>query len=465
MHTIPAAPAEELSGELVRLRAALVEERVASVRALARATRLSQLVNALGQVVEVAEVFDRAVCEVAELFGADIAAVFNGDGRLVASWGLGDTPDANRTPVRGARLPSTESPVVAGPVADFEVPGWLAAYQPRHLTCGLLTVRDESPGHLLLARRADIAFDNADLQELAAVVSRISLAVDNGRLHRRTQEQLRRSQQLHEVTADLARIEDVGEAAQRLAEAVVTHVPVTGAAVHQGGTPVGRAGTTVYLDRLVLGLGGDAGSFGTLVIAGAPAAGTLGRTFLEHLAEVGGLALEKALLFQQMREQAETDALTGLPNRSLFLQRLTTAVHRRRSGGRALSVLFADLDGFKSVNDTHGHEAGDLLLTQVAGRLLGAVGDAGTCARLGGDEFVVLCEGGDAQAVADRVREVLDEPFVLDMPDGPLRVRVGGSVGVGTAAPGECDADVLLRDADAAMYTTKQARKAAAAIV
>ncbi|MEV6345679.1 GGDEF domain-containing protein [Actinoplanes sp. NPDC051851] len=443
--------------EVQRLRAELIEERVASVRALARATRLSQLITALGQVVDLTEVFDRAVCEVTELFGADIAVLFTptADGfRPAASWGLGTALSGDLPLLDCTRRPTRESPVVAGPVADFDVPEWLRAYGPVHITWGLFSVRDEPPGYLVLVRRADTPFENADVHELAAVASRIALAVDNGRLYRRTQEQLQRSRQLHEVTADLARSVDVGAAAQRLAEALVEHVPVASAGVHLGGGVAGSAGEAGG-DELTLSLGGDGSSIGTVVVTGAPAQGSLAHDFLEHVAEVGGLALERAQLFEHIRRQAETDALTGLPNRALFMGRLAAAMERCRAEESDLAVLFMDLDGFKAVNDTHGHEAGDLLLIEVARRLTGAVGEAGTCARLGGDEFVVLLERGDAVAVADGIRRVMDEPFVV----GGLRLRAGGSVGIGTAATSGYDAEALLRDADTAMYAAKQARR------
>jgi diguanylate cyclase (GGDEF)-like protein len=424
----------DLAGEVVRLRTSLVEERAASVRALARATRLSQLVTALGQVVDVSEVFERAVCEVTELFGADIAAVFtpadgspadgfpadgfpledDGQWRLIASWGLGDDPPGVCAPLGSANRPTPASPVVAGAATGFDIPDWLRAYDPVHLTWGLLTVRGEQPGYLLLVRRADQPFDNADVHELAAVVSRIALAVDNGRLYQRTQEQLRHSQLLHEVTAALSRCPDPDAVAARLAEAVVS----------------------------------------------APAAGSGAQDFLQHLTEVGGLAMDRARMVERLRRQAETDALTGLPNRALFRQRLGAAVDRCRVSGTALTVLFIDLDGFKAVNDTHGHEAGDRLLVEVAGRLTTALGagPGGFCARLGGDEFVVLLEGdGDPEPF----RHVMDEPFTLATPTGPVRLRAGGSMGAGTAATSGYDADALLRDADAAMYAAKRARATA----
>lgn len=454
MLVLPQADADELAGEVVRLRTALVEERVASVRALARATRLSQLVTALGQVVDVSEVFDRAVCEVAELFGADIAVVCApepADGerwRMIASWGLGLGGAEVCAPLRGGQWPTQASPVVAGAAADFEIPGWLAAYAPKHLTWGLLSVRDDQPGYLLLVRRADLAFDNADVQELTAVMSRIALAVDNGRLYQRTQEQLRHSQLLHEVTADLARCLEADAVAERLVAAVVAHVPVASARVSR--TAEGFESGF----ELALRLGGEQSRVGTLVVTGAPAPGSGARNFLQHLAEVGGLAMEKALLFEWIRGQAETDALTGLPNRVLFRRRLVAAVERCRDAGTDLSVLFIDLDGFKAVNDVHGHEIGDRLLKQVAARLSAAIGDGDSCARLGGDEFVVITEGGNG--LAGRLQEVMDEPFVVES----IRLRVGGSVGVGTAAASGYDADVLLRDADAAMYRAKRARKA-----
>jgi diguanylate cyclase (GGDEF)-like protein len=158
----------------------------------------------------------------------------------------------------------------------------------------------------------------------------------------------------------------------------------------------------------------------------------------------------------KLAHQAMHDALTGLPNRHLFVDRLEHTIERaRRSGGARPAVMFLDLDRFKLVNDTLGHQAGDALLVEVARRLREVMRASDTLARLGGDEFVVLCEAAGEQGlaqVAARVRAVFEEPFVIDGKEAD----VGVSIGVAAVADGETTADTLLSEADAAMYFAKQ---------
>jgi diguanylate cyclase (GGDEF)-like protein len=150
------------------------------------------------------------------------------------------------------------------------------------------------------------------------------------------------------------------------------------------------------------------------------------------------------------------DALTGLPNRVLFLERLTHAIDRGARSERVSAVLFADLDGFKAVNDRHGHLVGDELLVQVARRLEAVVRPADTLARISGDEFVVLCEDLDMAAEADdiasRLVAAMDEPFLLSCGS----VSVGVSVGVAESLPGHAPSVHLLERADRAMYRAKR---------
>ena len=150
------------------------------------------------------------------------------------------------------------------------------------------------------------------------------------------------------------------------------------------------------------------------------------------------------------------DALTGLPNRVLFLERLTHAIERGSRSAQVAAVLFADLDGFKAVNDRHGHQVGDELLVHVARRFEGVVRPADTLARISGDEFVVLCEDLDDSAEADdiavRLVAAMDEPFQLSC--GP--VRIGVSVGVAESLPGHAPTVHLLERADRAMYRAKR---------
>lgn len=162
-------------------------------------------------------------------------------------------------------------------------------------------------------------------------------------------------------------------------------------------------------------------------------------------------------LAEQLMALAYTDTLTGLPNRAAFADRLRGAVARAGRLDTLVAVLFVDLDGFKSVNDSFGHDAGDELLQQAAGRMLGIRRRSEVLGRFGGDEFVLLLEDvhdpGEAEAVAERVRLAFDEPFVLR--EGV--VRCGASVGVAVSHGTDVEAPVLLRRADAAMYREKHA--------
>ena len=155
--------------------------------------------------------------------------------------------------------------------------------------------------------------------------------------------------------------------------------------------------------------------------------------------------------------QALHDPLTGLPNRLLFVDRLEQALRRVQRQDSRLAVLFLDLDRFKLVNDTHGHAAGDLVLTTTTRRLQQVLRPGDTVARLGGDEFTVLCEdiepGASILAIADRALASLAAPIALD--DG-RQAHVTASIGVAVVGPGELSAEAILADADSAMYRAKE---------
>jgi diguanylate cyclase (GGDEF)-like protein/PAS domain S-box-containing protein len=166
----------------------------------------------------------------------------------------------------------------------------------------------------------------------------------------------------------------------------------------------------------------------------------------------------------RMREQAERleqmayhDALTKLPNRVLLADRLQQALAQGRRTGRLLAVCYMDLDHFKPVNDTYGHEAGDRLLVEMARRLTAALRADDTVARLGGDEFVVLLPGlqsmGECEMLVDRLLGCLSAPFAIG--DG-VQVTLTGSIGVRVVAPAGGEPEALLRDADQALYAAKE---------
>ena len=154
--------------------------------------------------------------------------------------------------------------------------------------------------------------------------------------------------------------------------------------------------------------------------------------------------------------QATHDQLTGLVNRQELTARLEHALAAARAGAPPPAVLFLDLDGFKPVNDTHGHAAGDAVLVEAARRLTGTVRDGDIVGRLGGDEFVVVCTDGiggdDLTALAGRVGTAVAAP----QPWQGVWLQVAASVGLAAADAGTPDADALLRAADAAMYDAKR---------
>jgi diguanylate cyclase (GGDEF)-like protein len=165
---------------------------------------------------------------------------------------------------------------------------------------------------------------------------------------------------------------------------------------------------------------------------------------------------ERNRLEAALRHQAFHDELTGLANRALLADRIDHAIHRLRRTRHLAAVLVLDLDRFKTVNDSLGHNAGDALLREIAARIKRALREADTPARIGGDEFAVLLEDldsvDDARTTAQRVLDALDEPFVVSGKEIFARASIGISI---VDMHGD-SADELLRNADAAMYRAKE---------
>jgi diguanylate cyclase (GGDEF)-like protein len=174
----------------------------------------------------------------------------------------------------------------------------------------------------------------------------------------------------------------------------------------------------------------------------------------EAIRTLGEGLRERESLTDQLRHMAFYDPLTGLPNRTLFSERLTASVGTKTKGG-LLATLMIDLDDFKVINDTHGHEVGDALLVAVGERLQRAVRDGDTVARLGGDEFVIaLPDCADrlvAIQVGRRILKMIAEPFEID----GLVLEVAASVGIAMADESDDSASELVRKADVAMYVAK----------
>ena len=166
-------------------------------------------------------------------------------------------------------------------------------------------------------------------------------------------------------------------------------------------------------------------------------------------------------LEQKLREQAEHDVLTGLPNRRLFEDRLTQAVFLAGRNRSCLVLMLVDLDHFKAVNDTMGHDAGDAVLREAALRLMTCVRRSDTVARLGGDEFTIILHEvphpNMAEVVANKILEQLVRPFY---PNGQP-THISASIGIAVFPGDGQDMSTLLKNADLAMYRSKQAGRSA----
>ena len=168
---------------------------------------------------------------------------------------------------------------------------------------------------------------------------------------------------------------------------------------------------------------------------------------------------EHKLAEERMQRIAHRDSLTDLPNRLLFNDRLAQSIRLARRDGRKFALLFLDLDKFKQVNDTLGHDAGDELLQQVAARIRRELRDSDTVARVGGDEFTVILPDvagpEDAEIVARKIVAALSAPIRLEHKG--RSVEIGSSIGIALYPSDAADADALVSAADAAMYEAKQA--------
>jgi diguanylate cyclase (GGDEF)-like protein len=211
----------------------------------------------------------------------------------------------------------------------------------------------------------------------------------------------------------------------------------------------------------------NSSDWGMLAIVGRiEAQVSTGREMMNQWTALLTIALDHEALLESLREREEQlrraalyDSLTGLPNRTLLLERLKSSMVRGRQHDYRYAVLLLDLDGFKVVNDSMGHLAGDRLLVQVAARISTCLRDTDIAARFGGDEFAILIDDLDEERssvmVAERIRDALRAPFRL----GDEQVVISASVGIAPSAGSYENAEDIIRDADTAMYSAKVREK------
>jgi diguanylate cyclase (GGDEF)-like protein len=183
--------------------------------------------------------------------------------------------------------------------------------------------------------------------------------------------------------------------------------------------------------------------------------GELARGFDEMQKRIRSAMAELDASRNRLAHMARHDTLTGLPNRSVFVDRLEHAILATRRNGGCLAVLFVDLDRFKLINDTHGHAVGDQALMRTAEELRSAVREVDTVARWGGDEFVILLESMDEEHEVRRVAEALLERFAHPLAVGGVELDLGVSIGISMYPRDAFEAAELIQRADEAMYLAK----------
>jgi diguanylate cyclase (GGDEF)-like protein/PAS domain S-box-containing protein len=213
------------------------------------------------------------------------------------------------------------------------------------------------------------------------------------------------------------------------------------------------------MDWLGVPLNGQKGVIGALVVqsySGEVRYTEQDKALLQFVSTQVAAAIERKQTETWLQYIARHDQLTALPNRELFHDRLRTALAKARRDRQRLAVLYIDLDRFKPVNDSHGHDVGDLLLCEVAARISHCVRESDTVGRVGGDEFVVLLNGTglpeDATAVAGKIRAALDQPLEL----AGHRLHVSASIGIAVHPEHGHEDKQLMRHADDAMYIAKR---------
>jgi diguanylate cyclase (GGDEF)-like protein len=257
-----------------------------------------------------------------------------------------------------------------------------------------------------------------------------------------------------------AHVAVVERAAFDFAVWLTTHFLLACAAVElwrQAARPFREAGTTRRvagrLPYLGIGLG-----YGLLAAAAVREDGVFpwGGLILGAATITGSVVLRQLVVQKEITEAAETDPLTGLANRARLQYELSRALRRAARGGGGVAVLLVDLNGFKQINDTRGHQVGDRLLVAVATAMRDAVRESDLVSRLGGDEFAVLVypvtDPATVGTVAEKVNQAIAGPFVV----AGQPMNASASIGVAAGEPGELSPDALLHRADMAMYDVKR---------
>jgi diguanylate cyclase (GGDEF)-like protein len=486
------------SDDASRLTVQLLEATTAASNAYRDTGRLIRLLTVLSSPSAPDELLDQALAVLSDAFNADPVCIVSvvGDRLLVTtSTGLPEDDPSFRDgwaigPLAAEAIATGSAAATQLDESDDNVPAALSGLGLRSAAFVPMSASSEKSDELLvLYRSSGELFGGTDLHVLSSVAQRLRITADD-RERAVAIERLAQSGHLLAPHLDSTSLLDAAaELVQRLTTAddawiVGVSDGVAYAQAHHGNAPNDAAPVTELpvadLNAWSTVVGGDAwvttitspssplprsvvcvpvmrdGVPIALIYATRDRARPFGAEVIEIatiFASYLATSLENAGLYHELRRRATRDPLTGLANRELAVQRLD---HVLRSGSAPFTgLLFCDLDGFKSVNDRLGHEAGDGLLRQVAARLQKALRSKDLLARFGGDEFVVVLGEietlDDVNEVGYRLVQALLEPFELN----DERVTISASIGGVLGAHGATTAGTMMRDADAAMYVAK----------
>jgi diguanylate cyclase (GGDEF)-like protein/PAS domain S-box-containing protein len=381
---------------------------------------------------------------------------------VLPSWTIALLEEAAATPQRRVELP-------AGAHGDLELPP-----SATHVNVFALTAREGRRGLLVAAGWAP--FSPILIDALAALCASVSLALESaalaGTAYRRANEA--RFASLIQNASDLITVVDRAGIVSYQSPSVERILGL--AALEVAGTPF--ANLLVPSDRARIGRllgtmqagGAQSLSFectlihsdGRMVKAEVVATDLTGDEHVRGIVLNGRDASERAVYEQRLTHQAFHDAITGLPNRTLFTDRVEHALAFAAREHNRTAVIFLDLDDFKTINDSLGHAVGDEVLKRVAWLLLDAVQKTDTVARFGGDEFAILLEDADPLVAADLAQRLV-RGFQIPLSVGETTMLVSPSIGIAVSGDGgereQIDAGTLIRNADAAMYMCKREGK------
>ncbi|HEY9484329.1 MAG TPA: EAL domain-containing protein [Micromonosporaceae bacterium] len=486
------------SDDVSRLTVQLIEATTAASNAYRDTGRLIRLLTVLSSPSAPDELLDQALAVLSDAFNADPVCIVSvvGDRLLVTTaTGLPEDDPSFRDgwpigPLAAEAIATGNAAATQLDETDDNLPAALAGLDLRSAAYVPMSTSPENPDEfLVLYRSSDELFSGTDLHVLSSVAHRLRIAADD-RERAVAIERLAQSGHLLAPHLDSESLLDAAaELVQRLTTAddawiVGVSDGVAYAQAHHGNAPNDAAPVTELpvadLSAWSTVVGGEAWVT-TVTSSSSPlprsvacvpvmrdgvpiallyATRDRARPFGAEVIEIATIfasylatALENAGLYHELRRRATRDPLTGLANRELAVQRLDHVL--KRGSAPFIGLLFCDLDGFKSVNDRLGHEAGDRLLRQVAARLQKALRSKDLLARFGGDEFVVVLGEietlDDVSDVGNRLIQALLEPFDLN----DERVTVSASIGGVLGAHGATTAGTMMRDADAAMYVAK----------